>query len=154
VGRVKQYLSASKEDNRKRFERIFRGLKYFGLLSEQKIHDHKLNSLENLVKLLEPRLALKAGETDLVAMQHRFVIELDGRRFLRKSSLIEIGDKKGFSAMSLTVGVPTAIGTELILQGRIEERGVLRPIYKDIYLPTLELLEKAGIRLIEEDEEL
>lgn len=87
-------------------------------------------------------------------MQHRFLIEIEGRRFLRKSSLIEIGDKNGFSAMSITVGVPSAIGAELVLQGRIKERGVLRPIYKDIYLPTLALLEKAGIRLVEEDEDL
>ena len=35
--------------------------------------------------------------------------------------------------MSQTVGIPTAIGVELILDGRIKERGVLRPIYKDIY---------------------
>jgi hypothetical protein len=35
--------------------------------------------------------------------------------------------------MSLTVGIPTAIGVELILDKRIKERGVLRPIYKDIY---------------------
>lgn len=90
----------------------------------------------------------------MVAMQHRFLIEIEGRRFLRKSSLIEIGDKNGFSAMSITVGVPSAIGAELVLQGRIKERGVLRPIYKDIYLPTLALLEKAGIRLVEEDEDL
>lgn len=87
-------------------------------------------------------------------MQHRFVIEIKGRRFLRKSSLIEIGDKNGFSAMSITVGVPSAIGAELVLQGKIKERGVLRPVYKDIYVPTLALLEKAGIRLVEEDEEL
>lgn len=89
-----------------------------------------------------------------MAMQHRFVIETKGRRFIRRSSLIEIGDKNGFSAMSITVGVPSAIGAELVLQGKIKERGVLRPVYKDIYVPTLALLEKAGIRLVEEDEEL
>jgi len=43
-------------------------------------------------------------------MQHRFVIEQDGKRILRKSSLISIGEKHGFSAMSSTVGIPTAIG--------------------------------------------
>jgi saccharopine dehydrogenase-like NADP-dependent oxidoreductase len=79
---------------------------------------------------------------------------MNDRRFLRRSSLIEIGNKNGFSAMSITVGVPSAIGAELVLQGRIKERGVLRPIYKDIYVPTLAMLEKAGIKLVEEDEEL
>lgn len=50
--------------------------------------------------------------------------------------------------MAIAVGIPTAIGAELVLAGRIQERGVLRPVYKDIYEPTLALLEKAGIRLI------
>jgi saccharopine dehydrogenase-like NADP-dependent oxidoreductase len=49
---------------------------------------------------------------------------------LRKSSLIEIGEKNGFTAMSSTVGITTAIGAELLLSGVTEKRGVLRPIYK------------------------
>lgn len=64
---------------------------------------------------------------------------------------MEMGSKKGYSAMSLTVGIPSAIGAELILDGKISERGVIRPIYKDIYEPALALLEKAGIRLVEEE---
>lgn len=70
-------------------------------------------------------------------MQHRFVINFNGRLVRRKSSLIEIGAKNGFSAMSITVGFPSAIGAELILDGKVSERGVLRPVYKDIYLPAL-----------------
>lgn len=85
-----------------------------------KIHDPTKNSLQNLVKLLEPKLSLREGETDLIAMQHLFLIEdKDGKKKIKKSSLIQIGDKKGFSAMSLTVGTPTAIGTQLILDGKI-----------------------------------
>lgn len=56
--------------------------------------------------------------------------------------------------MSQGVGVPTAIGVELVLQGKVKERGVIRPIYKDIYVPMLDLLEKAGIKLVEEDVDL
>lgn len=66
-------------------------------------------------------------------MQHRFVIQLNGKTIRRKSSLIEIGQRNGFTAMSITVGFPSAIGAELILDGKISERGVIRPIYKDIY---------------------
>lgn len=119
----------------------------------QFVHPQGTN-LENLVELLKPKLDLKPGETDLIAMQHRFVIELNGKRYLRKSSMIEIGEKNGYSAMSLTVSAPTAIGAELILDGKIKERGVLRPIYKDIYEPCLKKLEKMGIRLVEEEEEI
>lgn len=104
--------------------------------------------------MLKPKLALKPGETDLIAMQHRFIIEINGKKYLRKSSMIEIGEKNGMSAMGLTVSSPTAIGAELILEGKIKERGVLRPIYKDIYEPCLERLAKLGVRLVEEEEEI
>lgn len=39
--------------------------------------------------------------------------------------------------MSKTVGTPTAIGAQLILDNKISERGVLIPIFKDIYIPVL-----------------
>jgi saccharopine dehydrogenase (NADP+, L-glutamate forming) len=99
--------------------------------------------LENLVNLLERKLTLKEGETDLVAMQHIFLIETkEGKKKLLKSSLIQIGDRNGYSAMSVTVGTPTAIGTQLILDGKISERGVLIPKYPDIYEPVLAELAK------------
>lgn len=56
--------------------------------------------------------------------------------------------------MSLTVGLPTAMGAELVLHGKISEKGVIRPIYKDIYDPVLKMLEKFDIKLIEVEEEL
>jgi saccharopine dehydrogenase (NADP+, L-glutamate forming) len=97
----------------------------------------KVTNIENLVKHLEKYLNLGEGETDLIAMQHIFVIEKDGQKTRRKSSLIKEGVKNGYSAMCVTVGTPTAIGTQLILDGKISERGVLRPVYPDIYNPTL-----------------
>lgn len=42
--------------------------------------------------------------------------------------------------MSMTVGTPTAIGAQLILDGKIIERGVITPVYADIYNPVLETL--------------
>lgn len=70
-------------------------------------------------------------------MQHRFICEDKNGKKLITSSLIQIGEKNGASAMSKTVGTPTAIGAQLILDGKISERGVLIPIFKDIYIPVL-----------------
>ena len=76
-------------------------------------------------------------------MQHIFLIETkNGKKKILKSSLIQIGDKKGFSAMSVTVGTPTAIGAQLVLDGKISERGVIIPKYPGIYEPVLEELAK------------
>lgn len=72
--------------------------------------DSSKTYLENLVEFLKPKLALNPGETDMLVMQHRFKIERsDGTLYNLKSTLIGIGEKKGFSAMSKLVGVPTAI---------------------------------------------
>lgn len=54
--------------------------------------------------------------------------------------------------MSVTVGTPTAIGAQLILDAKIKERGVLIPKFVDIYEPVLEELAKEGIRVIETEE--
>lgn len=51
--------------------------------------------------------------------------------------------------MSLTVGTPTAIGAQLILDGKISEKGVIIPKYPDIYEPVLEELQKQNIKLVE-----
>ena len=42
--------------------------------------------------------------------------------------------------MSITVGTPTAIGAQLVLDGAISQRGVLIPKYPDIYNPVLQKL--------------
>lgn len=54
--------------------------------------------------------------------------------------------------MAKTVGVTAAIGTRLILDGKISKRGVLSPIYKEIYVPIMKELERLGVVMIEESE--
>ena len=56
--------------------------------------------------------------------------------------------------MSITVGTPTAIGAQLILDNGVSERGVLIPKYPDIYNPVLEKLAEYGVKLVDSDEVL
>ncbi|KAF8888387.1 Saccharopine dehydrogenase-domain-containing protein [Gymnopilus junonius] len=54
------------------------------------------------------------------------------------------------SAMARTVGIPVAIAAMLVAQGKLQGfKGVVRPIYKDIYKPILEGLEEVGLRMVE-----
>jgi saccharopine dehydrogenase-like NADP-dependent oxidoreductase len=67
-------------------------------------------------------------------MQHIFKIQYPNKSLItHKSSLLMIGDKHGQSAMAKTVGIPTAIGAQLILDGKIKNHGVIIPIEKDVY---------------------
>jgi saccharopine dehydrogenase-like NADP-dependent oxidoreductase len=56
--------------------------------------------------------------------------------------------------MSITVGIPVAIATKLLLTGVIERRGVVVPTMKDVYEPVLNELEEYGINFIEEETDL
>ncbi len=54
------------------------------------------------------------------------------------------------TAMSITVGLPVAIATKLILQGKVKMTGVHIPIHEEIYEPVLDELESHGIRFLGE----
>jgi hypothetical protein len=47
--------------------------------------------------------------------------------------------------MAKTVGLPVAMATLLILNGKIKTPGVQLPIRKEVYLPILNELEENGI---------
>jgi hypothetical protein len=54
--------------------------------------------------------------------------------------------------MSRTVSLPAAIAVRMILSGRIESRGILRPITPEIYNPVLDELATLKIECVEEKE--
>lgn len=54
--------------------------------------------------------------------------------------------------MSLTVVTTAAIGARMVLTVKVPQRGVLSPVYKEIYKPILKELEKFGVLMVEESE--
>lgn len=64
------------------------------------------------------------------------------------STLIKYGNEK-HTAMADTVGLPTAMAVELVLDNVIPERGILRPVKPHVYLPILDQLEMKGIQFVE-----
>lgn len=123
-----------------------------------------------LCEVLKQKLSYKAGEKDMVLLFHRFGVEwADGRKEVRTSSLVAYGGEGGvatpsgahvcagggaggWSAMARTVGIPTAIATQLILDKHLVRPGVLIPTTPDIYNPVLDRLKEEGIECIERTE--
>jgi len=144
---------AAKRSNLKGEEkdRILNGMSWFGFFSDKPAP--QLNTiLDAVAKTLEQYLSYKPGERDMVLLQHKFEIELaDGRKELRTSTMLEYGEPwPGVTAMAKTVGVPCGIAVQLILDGKLAQKGVLAPFTPAIYEPIIEQLEKDGIRCIEE----
>ncbi|MDK2978776.1 MAG: hypothetical protein PWP52_1490 [Bacteroidales bacterium] len=129
---------------------IFKKLVWLGIFEDKKINMPDATPAQILQKLLEEKWALGENDKDMIVMQHQFDYTLNGKNKRIKSSLVVRGKDQVHTAMAITVGIPVAIATKLLLTGVIERRGVVVPIMKDVYEPVLNELEKYGINFIEE----
>ncbi len=94
------------------------------------------------------KLIFKQGEKDMAFLLHKFAVSFpDGRKENRMSKLKIIGDGegKGYSAMAKSVGTPAAIATKLLLEGKLIERGAIRPTGREYYHQLLPLLKQKGL---------
>ena len=131
-------------------DRILSGLKWLGVFSSDPIIPRG-NPLDTLCATLEQKMEYEKGERDMVMLQHKFEIEhKDGKKETRTSTLVDYGDPNGYSSMARLVGVPCAVASLMVLDGRIKEKGILAPVTPELALPLREeLKEKYGIALIE-----
>eukprot|EP00045_Choanoeca_perplexa_P001604 m.20861 g.20861 ORF g.20861 m.20861 type:complete len:347 (-) comp11060_c0_seq4:73-1113(-) len=130
--------------------RIVAGLKWFGLFSDAHV-PQKSSLLDSLAEQLAIKLKYQDGERDMIMMQHKFhVTKADGTKEIRTSTMLEYGIPHGATAMARTVGIPCGIAVQLVLDGKITEKGVLAPLTPNLYNPIIELLEAEGIACKEE----
>lgn len=117
-----------------------------GILEDKPIGLKCATPAQVLQHLLEQKWKLKEDDKDMIVMQHQFEIK-NQKSEIRKivSSLVVQGENSVYTAMAKTVGLPLAIATKLILNGGIKLKGVHIPVYKEIYEPVLNELEKHGI---------
>lgn len=86
--------------------------------------------LDAFAIMLEEKMRLQDWERDLVFMQNEFkLIRKDGRNITKKYDMVVFGRHNNlpYSAVSYLVSMPCAITAQLILDGKINEIGVIRP---------------------------
>ena len=98
-----------------------------------------------LQKILLDTWTLQQEDKDMIVMYHKFGYELNGKKHQIDSKMVILGDDQTFTAMSKTVGLPVAIATLQILNGKIKTPGVQLPITKEVYNPILKELEDYGV---------
>ncbi|HOY38993.1 MAG: saccharopine dehydrogenase NADP-binding domain-containing protein [Bacteroidales bacterium] len=133
---------------------IMKKLEWLGIFEERRINMKNATPAQILQKLLEEKWALGADDKDMIVMQHQFEYELHGKRYGIKSSMVFIGKDQANTAMAITVGIPAAIATKMVLIEAFTKPGVHVPVTPDLYGPILKELETYGIRFSEEHFEL
>ena len=102
-----------------------------------------------LQKILMDSWTLQTHDKDMIVMYHKFGYVLEDKKYQIDASMVVLGEDQTYTAMSKTVGLPVAIATLQILNGRIKNPGVQIPISKEVYEPILKELEQYGIQFSE-----
>lgn len=93
------------------------------------------------------------NERDLVVLRHEIIARWsDNTREQKGINFVAYGKpaaEGGHSAMAVTVGFPAAIAAKMVLDGEIQQRGVILPFAADIYLPMLSRLRAEGLHSTE-----
>ena len=133
------------DDNKELFE-------YLGLFDDEPLPANAKTSADVMQYLLETKLAMQPQDKDMIVMLHEIDYTANlpagqaaGQRSTVNSSLIVKGDDSLHTAMAKTVGLPLGIAAKLILQEKIQLKGLYIPIVKEIYEPVLKELEENGI---------
>jgi len=125
----------------------------------------RMTPLAIFAYLLSQKLKYQPHETDMVVLSHEVITrqpdELSDNGFLTQahtSTLFTFGLRKPnvpfqgarpSSAMARTVGLPLAIASLLVLDGKFDLRGVQRPTWPQIYRPILTKLHEVGLGMRE-----
>lgn len=160
TGSVKQKLA--KFLHEKENSPVIKKLEWLGIFKNQKIGrltsvppsreaGGEISPAEILLDLLMKKWSLKEYDKDMVVMQHEFEYSVSGskKRSHITSSLVVMGEDQINTAMSKTVGLPLGIATKLILNKKINLKGVCIPTVREIYNPVLNELENFDIKFIE-----
>ena len=111
----------------------------------------KATPAQILQKILMDSWTLDETDKDMIVMYHKFGYELNGEQHQIDATMVTLGEDQTYTAMAKTVGLPVAIATMAILNGKIKTPGVQIPITKEVYTPILEELKTYGINFTENE---
>ena len=111
----------------------------------------KATPAQILQKILTDSWTLSDKDKDMIVMYHKFGYVINDKKHQIDTSMVVLGEDQTYTAMAKTVGLPVAMGTLAILNGKITTPGVQIPITKEIYQPILKELETFGITFHEKE---
>lgn len=125
-------------------------LVWLGLLDDEPLPEElgdEVSPLDAVAWRMAEKLRYEPGEKDLVALEHRFVVE-DGHNSHRKrirSRIVVTGEAGDRSAMAKTVGITAAVAARRVLEG-VSLTGVHIPVSEELAEPILTGLRERGLQ--------
>lgn len=114
-------------------------------LDDEVEFEQSVTAADILTAQLIRKWKLGENDRDEVVMYHRIGFVQSGELKTLHSVLRVVGDDALHTAMAKTVGLPLAMGVEMMMKGEISEKGVVIPVSETWYKPILKGLESRGI---------
>jgi len=148
--RVARYLGISPTGT------VIEKMRWLGLFDDEPTGCTGDTAAAMLIDLLEQKLPLQSGQRDMVVLLHDMEVIYEGNKPSEHiiATLVAKGEPDGFTAMSKTVGGPSALAARMILRGELDLTVCLIPTEPAIYEPVLAALAEEGIAFMEKTTEL
>ncbi len=126
-------------------------LESLGFFTDEILNYTRTSPFEITSGRMIEKMSLGEDERDMVVMQHLFLATYpDGKKEVIKSSMLDFGIPSANTAVARTVALPAACAVRMILEDKLELKGVQRPVVPWVYEPVLEELRTLGIEMKEE----
>jgi len=127
---------------------VIKRIEWLGLFSDDIVSGN--NYLDVLGERMQEKMKYEEDERDMLILKHKFIVEnKDKSRDMITSTMIDYGIPYGDTSMARTVSLPLGIGVKLMAENKIDLKGVIRPIKKEVYSLILKELERLNIKLEE-----
>jgi len=124
---------------------IINRLRWLGLFEDRPIPFEKGSRSDVLLDRMMEKMSYAPHESDMIIVHIEVAAEFGDRREKRFATLVMEGIPFGDSAMSRAVGLPTAVATEMVLEGGVQASGVhMPPTLPGFYRPVLDRLAPYG----------
>ena len=130
-------------------DHVFDKLEWLGLFDRKEIGLQNASPAQILEQILKEKWAMEDGDKDMIVMWHNIQYELGDEQHEVVSHLVCIGEDDVYTGMAKTVGYPLGISAKLILQDKLDLKGVQLPTSRVIYAPILKELNELGISFVE-----
>jgi saccharopine dehydrogenase-like NADP-dependent oxidoreductase len=120
--------------------------KWLGFFDEEPIHIKNGTNLDVLLEVMLKKMSYKPHEKDMIIVHIEALAEFPGKSREKRTATMHFeGIPYGASAMSRAVGLPMAVATRLVLEGKINAVGAhVPPTLPGLYQPVLHELANLG----------